>query len=280
MTDVLVQTWILVLESLRSLAHMVGVHAPRVMAFVVVVVTARFVALLLRKVLVLGLRFVGFDVALRRFSIGQAMLEGRLSPRPSGVVGAIAYWAVILVALIAVFHVLGMTAAYRLLVEVIGHIPYVLVAVLLMALGLHLAGFFGSLVEDAALAAGLPHPPVMRIVTHALIGGLIVLILIEEVGMSGPVLLVTATALFAPIPLALTVALGIGGRPLVQDLLAGWQLRSACGEGWLLSTDSFTGRVINVGPFRTTVALEDRLISVANRDVGNAVLSPPEKQDE
>lgn len=265
MSQIWAEVWILIRQTLFDLAAAASVSLPRIVVALIVLAAGRLVAAVVRKVSVLLLRLIGVDVLLRRFRSGRALEDGSLAHRPSELMGVIAYWVVILGALAVSFDVLEFDAAMMLLQRILLFIPQLIAAILLLALGWHLAQFVGSLAEDATRASGLPAPVAVRLLGQVSIAILVTLVLVENLKLGGTTLTIVLFSVLFPVTVGLTVAVVMGSRSYVSNLIATHQLHARLQKGQRIRLDDVTeGQVLEIGSSCTSIETEKGLLILPN----------------
>ena len=193
---------------------------PRLIGFLVILLVGWLVASALSKVVVFLLRKVGFDRIATR--IGLTRLEERMGIRmdAAGVLGRIVYWFIFLIFLIPAVDALGLTTVSALLGQVIGYIPNVFVAILILFLGALAAGFVADLVRGATAGSNVGNPNVFANIARYAILGFVALIALEQLQIAPAIMQTLFTAIVGALALAFGLAFGLGGREAAQRWLA------------------------------------------------------------
>src|SRR5690606_29382948 len=108
-----------------------------------------------RNVVAKLLRAFGLDVVAERSGARRYLQKHDIKLAPSALAGWLVYLVVIYTALVMAFGRMNLDAASRLLTDVAGFIPKILVVVLLLALGVWLSRWIGGLLGRGARLAGV-----------------------------------------------------------------------------------------------------------------------------
>lgn len=212
----------LILEPIRALLAQVGAHLPGVAASIVVLIVGWLIAKALRFAAVRGLRAINFNVLTERAGIDGFLQQGGIERDTTAFLGALAYWLVILSALVIAANVLGLAFVSDLLVRVLLFVPQLLVALLVIVFGAYFARFVSGAVQSYCRSAEMQDADLLGRIAQYAILVLVILIALEQLGIAGEIVRYTFLILFAGIVLALAIAFGLGGRRWAAELLQRW----------------------------------------------------------
>lgn len=176
-------------------------------------VAARLVKLLVDKLL----STVGLDRALRGSQAG-AYVE-RMSPdaRPSRLVAVIAFWFIFIYAIVAAIGALRIPALTNFMGNVQDYLPNVIAAVLILVIGVALAGAAGSFIER--LMGDTPGGRIARAVAPTVILAVVVFMVLSELRIASAIVTTTYIALVGMLAVAGALAFGLGGRELAGEMM-------------------------------------------------------------
>jgi hypothetical protein len=118
---------------------------PKFIAFLVILVIGWFVAKALSKLVDKVLERVGFDRAVERGGVGQALARSKYDP--SDILGLVVFWAIFLIALQLAFGVFGPNPISDLIRAIVGFLPNVFVAIIILVI----AGALARVVTDVLI---------------------------------------------------------------------------------------------------------------------------------
>ena len=124
-------------EPLRAFLVQVGSYLPRLGVALAVLVAGWLFAKAVRFAAVKALRALNFHVLTERAGVDAFLQQGGTERDTVDLFGLIAYWLVILVALIVAFNGLGLTQVTELLGRVLMFVPKLLVGLLVLVFGLY-----------------------------------------------------------------------------------------------------------------------------------------------
>ena len=184
---------------------------PRLIGAIVILVIFYFIAKAVRKLIERALPKTGIDRAVHSGRYGEYVARYASGLRPSAVIGAIAFWFIFLTGLLLALSTLGIAALNNAIAAVVGYLPNVVAAILILVVAIALAGVVGGaitkLMGDTALGKIAATVVPVLILTVAVFMALVQLKIATQivVGMFYIVL--------GGIVLAAALAFGLGGAP-------------------------------------------------------------------
>ncbi len=138
--------------------------------------------------------------------------------------GLLAYWLVILAALMIAFNSLELAYVTDLVGRVVLFVPKVMVAVLILAFGAYFARFVGTALTTYCATSASATPRLLgRLALYAIMI-FVVLIALDQLGL-GDIIRQTFLIIVAAIALGLALAFGLGGQKRAAELLERWSRR-------------------------------------------------------
>jgi len=192
---------------------------PKLVGFLVILVIGWIVAALLSKGITLLLQKVGFDRMSER--MGLTRLEQRMNVRldAATVLGKVVFWFVFLIFLVPACNALELNSVSSLLGLIIGYIPNVFVAIVVLFLGMMLATFIADIVRNTSMSARTSNPNILANIVRYTIIGFAVLVALEQLQIAPSLITILFTAVIGGTALACALAFGLGGRDSARQLL-------------------------------------------------------------
>jgi hypothetical protein len=209
-------------EPVRALLYEVGQFLPKLGLALLVVIVGWMLARLVRFAVVKALRAVNFNVLTERAGMEAFLQQGGIESSTTDVFGALAYWVVILAALIIAFNGLGLTYITDLLGQVVLFVPKVIVALLILAFGAYFARFIGQTVITYCRNVGVRDAELLGRLAQYAIVAFVVLIALDQVKVGGEIVRQSFLIILAGVVFALALAFGIGGQKWAAGLIERW----------------------------------------------------------
>ena len=172
----------------------------------------------------------------------------------------------------AAANTLGWPQVSQFLNQILGYLPNVAVAVIILVVGLALAGFIRDMVRGAVASAGAAEQSANLIagVTYWLFAIITALTALNQLGIAITLSETLYVTIFGSVAAILALAFGLGGRALAGDLVAGWSLSTQLGEGDEVTIGEDQGTVVRVGPTSTVIKTKQKEIILPNSVVAQS----------
>lgn len=194
-------------DSLRNALDTVVAFLPRLLLFLIILVIGYFIAKALEKLLDKILEKVGFDRAVERGGIKKALENSSFDA--SSILAKIVFYAVMLFVLSTAFGVFGDNPISDYLAAIIGYLPKVFVAILILVIAAAIAAGVKTLIQSAL--GGLAYGRVLANVASVLILALGVVAALDQLEIAQNVVNAVLYATLAAVVGVVVVAVGGGG---------------------------------------------------------------------
>ena len=190
---------------------------PNLVGCLIILFIGYVIARLVKAAITKLLETIGLDRALSGSPAG-AYVE-RVSPgaRPSRLVGLVAFWFIFIYAIAAAIGALKIPALTNFMANVQDYLPNVIAAVLILVVGVALAGAVGGLINR--LMGDTPGGRLARAVSPTLILAIVVFMVLNQLKIASAIVTTTYIALVGMLAVAGALAFGLGGRELAADVM-------------------------------------------------------------
>ncbi len=210
------------LEPVRAFLIQIGVFIPRLAVALAVLLIGFLIAKAARFAVQKGLRAINFHILTQRAGLDGFLQQGGTRIDTIGVVGLLAYWVVILAALIVAFNGLGLTHVTDLLSRVMLFVPKVIVALLVLAFGSYFARFISNAVVTYCNGVGIRDADALGRIARYAIMAFVVMIAFDAIDVGGTIVREAFLLLLGGLVLALALAFGLGGQRWAAAHLERW----------------------------------------------------------
>jgi hypothetical protein len=167
------------------------------------------------------LRALNFNVVTEKAGIDAFLRQGGGEIDTVRVLGALAYWLVILAAVMVAFNSLDLAYVTDLVGRIVLFVPRVMVAVVILVFGAYFARFVATALTAYLRNVGVGEAGLVgRLALYAMLA-FVVLIALDQLGL-GEILRQTFLILVGAVALALALAFGIGGQRRAAELIESW----------------------------------------------------------
>ena len=215
----------MLLESIRESLHQIAIFLPRLLLAIVIIIVGWLVAKAIRFAVVKALRAINFNVVTEKAGIDHFLQQGGAGFDTVRLLGGLAYWLVILAALMVASSTLEAAHVTELIGRIVLFMPKVMLAIVIIVFGAYFARFVASAlttylrdshVGEAALIGRLALYAIMVFV---------VMIALAQMGLAD-IIRQAFLILVAGVALGLALAFGLGGQKRAADVIERWS-RSA-----------------------------------------------------
>jgi hypothetical protein len=191
---------------------------PGLLALVLLVAIGLLVGWLARALVSRVARALGLDRHMDRWGVVPSLRRSGIFRLPSDILGSVAFWVLFVLFASLGIDSLGFPASTTALL--IDFLPPLFAAVLILVVGLLVAGFLSQGLLIAAVNAGVPEA---RVLARAVQWGIVLFAsatALTHLGIGKEMVLVAFGISFGGLVLALALAFGLGGRTIARDILA------------------------------------------------------------
>ncbi|MEA3172710.1 MAG: hypothetical protein QOF42_121 [Gammaproteobacteria bacterium] len=209
-------------DATREFLHQTAAFLPKLLLGLFVVLVGWLLAKAARFAVQRALRAINFNVLTERAGTDNFLQQAGMRGDTTTLFGLVAFWVVILAALIIAFNGLGLTYITDLLQRVVLFTPKLLIAMLLVIFGSYCARFVGNAVQNYCADAQIPDGDILARLVRYLIMTLVVMIALSHLEIGGDIVQRTFLIILAGLMLALALAFGLGGKNWAAALLQRW----------------------------------------------------------
>jgi hypothetical protein len=180
---------------------------PKLLGFLLILIIGYFVVKAIAKIVDRILEKVGFDKAVERGGIGQALSKSRFDA--SDILSKVVFWALFLFVLQLAFGVFGPNPISDLIHGVIAYLPNVIVAIIIVVIGGAIAAAVKEIVE--ASLGGLSYGRGVAIGASVAILAVAVFAALDQLNIAPAIVNGLFYALLAIVVGSAVIAIGLGG---------------------------------------------------------------------
>ncbi len=174
---------------------------------------------------------VQFDRSAARWGVTEAVERTGTRLDPARVVGKLVFWGIMLVVILLAASALGVTNVNDIFANLVGYIPSVFAAIIVIVFGVVLGEFVRALI--LASAGGVEGVPTLARVAKAVIITISVFMALQQVGVAADIVTTAFTLILGAVALAVALAFGLGNTKLAGEITRRWYEsgRAARGRG-------------------------------------------------
>ncbi len=193
--------------------------APRLLAFLAVIVVGLIFSYLCRRLVTFLARLLNFDVLSYRIGLTSLLSKIWYDRTPAETIGRIAYWLVLFFHLLLGVSVLHVETLNQLVADMITWVPLLAVALVIFAAGYFIARFLGTAALIALVNSQYKSASLIAFLIRSILMVFFVAIAAEHLGVGRRIVVATFVILLGGTILALAIAFGLGGREMAKEFL-------------------------------------------------------------
>jgi hypothetical protein len=210
-------------ERIQASLYQLSEFVPALLGALVILFAGYLLAKLIEKGTDRFLRRIHLNRMLARGGVMEAIERSGSHLNPTRVVSNLVFWLVMFVVLVVATNALGLDSLANVFSELVGYIPSVIAAIVIIIVGIVLGDFVGGLIM--ASAGALHGGPTLARVGK---GGVIVLAVfmaLQELGVATEIVTTAFAILFGAVALAMALSFGLGNRDLAGEVTRQWYER-------------------------------------------------------
>ena len=169
------------------------------------------------------LRRIRFDALLERGGVMEVVERSGSHVNPIRVIANLVFWLLMFAVIVLASNALGLQSLADVFSELVGYIPSVIAAIVIIIVGIVLGEFVGGLI--LASAGGLHGGTALARIGR---GGVILLAIfmaLQQLNVATEIVTTAFAILFGAVALALALAFGLGNRELAGEVTREWYAR-------------------------------------------------------
>lgn len=219
-------------------------YAPSVIGATLLLLAGWLVARLLRS---LAVKLMGvLELLLHRVSRGSGTIAPRIPSASVEIVGSILFWVVILFFVAAATQVMGLSVFTAWLKDLVSYLPTLLAGALIILAGV----LFSGLARDVTVAALPALPVAQRVLLGRIVQGTLLMAAVvvgaDQIGVKITFLVILAAIVTSAIVGGAALAVSLGARTYVANLIGAHYLRQAFRAGQRVRIGSLEGTILEL----------------------------------
>jgi small-conductance mechanosensitive channel len=265
-----------VIESLRQIVVDIINFIPNLINGLIILLVGYVISRIVRWLLETVLKRLRFDPLVERSGVTGSLRGLGVQTPLSQIIAQTVFALLLLSFLITATRLMGLEAVAQLLERLLLFLPNAIAALIVFLLGGIVATFTGNLVTSVATGAGLSYARRLGRIVQYLISLIVVIIALDVLGLDTSLLVTALTIMIGAFGLAIGLALGLGARGTVQNVLAGYYLRQRFPLGQRIVFGDVQGEISGIGSVNTIVVGVEGTVVIPNaRLLAALVLVPP-----
>ncbi len=255
------------MQSTQGALEMIMAFVPKFLASIVILLIGWIVAKIIQKLANKFLDLLGINKLSTKAGIENFLVSAGFPGNLSWVFSRILFWTILLIFVLPVSDIMGFTFFANMVNDALAYIPNIFLAMLVLLVGSWAAKILSGMIRGSSIRLGMEYSEALGTIVN--IGILIITFVIAltqlkiDATILGNILLLVIGA-FA---IGLAIALGLGARDLVKNIISGVYLNKTVKPGSSIRIKDMVGKLIDIGPVLSTIEVENKEIKVNNNSL-------------
>lgn len=238
---------------------------PKAIAALIVLIFGLLTGFVLAAVARSILRKLGIDKLSRHAGVDAMMHEGGLKSTPSQLIGKMVFWLVFFATLMPTTELLGIQELTRLTESFVMFLPKIIAASIIVVFGFVVANFLRHTVQGSSQSIGLTSTKTIGNMIYSLTVAITIVVALGQMGMDTQLLYTVLITIIASMSFAIALAIGLGGREMAHNLVAGFYARESFSPGQKITFGEYQGILKEIQAQNTLLEIADNeVVSIPN----------------
>jgi len=195
---------------------------PNLLAALVVFLIGLILASWLKAMVVKLFSLAQLSTIVKKSGFHQFLEKAEVKLKMEEILGRIVKWLVILIFSVTAINILGLTTVSEVLIGLLAYVPRIISAILILTVGVLLAGLVESLIKGALGQIDVKTSRLFGKIASWLVVIFTTLAAINELGIAQSLINTLFIGFVAMLALGIGLAIGLGAKDLVSEVLQEW----------------------------------------------------------
>lgn len=263
--------WNIFMQSTQGALEMIMAFIPKFLASIIIFIIGWIIAKLVQKISNKFFDLIGINKLSARSGIESFLISAGFPGNLSWIFSRILFWTILLIFVLPISDILGFTFFANMVNDALAYIPNILLAMAVLLVGSWAAKLLSGMIRGSSIRLGIEYSEALGTIVN--IGVLIITFVIAlsqlriDAAILGNILLLVVGA-FA---IGLAIALGLGARDLVKNILSGVYIGKTVKPGSTVRIKDMMGKLVDIGPVISTLEVDEKQIKVNNSSFMEAI---------
>lgn len=213
--NALYSVWMNTLGSVFSLL-------PNLLGAVLVATLGIVIANWVKQFVLKSLQMMRFETLIKDSKFKAFLVKAEVTDKVEEVIASVLKWLIVLTFFIAATNILGLTTVSNVLGGVLSYVPNIISAVIVMAIGVLLAGIVEGVVKGALASVDLKTSRLMGKVASYTVVTITTLAAFSELKIASEFINILFVGFVSMLALGFGLAIGLGAKDVVGEALSDW----------------------------------------------------------
>lgn len=229
-----------------------------IIVFIIGYMISKFLASMIRKILLK----MNVDSAAEKLNEIDIVSQSNVKIVPSKLLSKIVYYSGILVTLIASTDVLGMAEVSQMVSDIMGYVPKLISAMIMLAIGVVIADFIKGLVLSTLNGLGIPSAKLIASFVFYVIFLTILISALAQAGINTDLINNNLTMILGGGVLAFALGYGFAAKDMMANFLASFYTKEKFAIGDNITVEEVSGNIIEMDNSSLTLQADSKKVII------------------
>lgn len=249
-------------ETFNNLINQFADFVPRLIYCVVILVVgylvAKFVSMLLKNIL----ERIGFDRIGNKLNEISIVKQLKTEIKLSEIVAKVMYYFILLIFLPIATTTLGVDAITNMVMSLVGFIPQVIAAAIMLQVGIMLADAVKGAVTTLCRSFNIPSAKLIGNLVFAFFVIITFISSLGQIGINTELIESSFIMIIGGVVAAFSLGYGIASRDVLSNMISSFYSRNKFSEGQRIKIDEMEGVITKIDNMSVTIDKEDKSIII------------------
>lgn len=195
---------------------------PTLIGALIILILGILLGKLAKSLTISFLGAINLSGLIKNSSLDQFLSKAEIRPKIEEILGETVRWLILYIFIIAAVNAVGLTTVGDFLTSILSYVPQVIAALLILAVGVIIAGLTESIVKSAISGFDIATARLAGKVSSYIVVIIAALIAISELGIAETFINILFIGFVATLAIGLGLAFGMGSKDLVAKVLNNW----------------------------------------------------------
>lgn len=255
----------LLIASIRNTFEQIVIFLPKLMGALLLLVVGIIVAKLVEKTFYKFFKIIGINRIVKKSGLDQTLSSFEIKNDLSLLLARLLFWIILFIFLLPISNFLGWVFFTDLINKIVGYIPNILAALVIILLGSWAAKIMSNLARGSAARVSSEYAEIFGTIVNA--GVLIVTFIIAmmQINIEVWILSYILIVLFGALASGFALAFALGAKDILKLIIAGIFLNRSLSKGSRLKLPDIEGTIVEIGSVMTTIEKDNKeIVAVSN----------------
>lgn len=246
---------------------------PKLLTTIIILLVGWFISRFLSTLIKRLAERIGLDNILDRIGITDFLKRAEIESSGGDILALIIFWTIFLNFLLIGLETLGLQAAVDPLRDIIGFLPRLVGALIMLVLGAMVAQFLGRTASAAMASMGVEFHQQVGQIVNSLILVMVIIVILQQLGLDASIMINIVTSVIVLTVAGFALAFGFGGQNVARNVLAGYYAREHFDLGDTVIIEGEEGTLEDIGTLNSQIHLGDRQLIIPNTRLTDEVVA-------